>query len=208
FIAAPLTAMTIVLRDPVTAVFYEYGAFTSDATARTASALAFFAIGLAGHIVVHVLTRAFYAMQDTRTPVAWAVVAVAINIPLMAALVGPMGIEGLALALSISAILEVLGLLLSLHRRIESIEGSAIAAATLRAAVGAGVAALVMLGGLRAAEAAAPNLLGDPVGRVVVLFALVAAGGLAFLAVSFVVRSPELELVRHALWHRRRGAAG
>jgi putative peptidoglycan lipid II flippase len=207
FIAAPLTAMTIVLRDPVTAVFYEYGAFTADATARTASALAFFAIGLAGHIVVHVLTRAFYAMQDTRTPVAWAVIAVAINIPLMAVLVGPMGIEGLALALSISATLEVLGLLLSLHRRIESIEGAAIAAATVRAAVGAGAAALVMLGGLRLTEASAPGLLGDPIGRVVVLVALVAAGGLAFLAVSFLVRSPELQLVRHALWHRRREAA-
>jgi peptidoglycan biosynthesis protein MviN/MurJ (putative lipid II flippase) len=134
------------------------------------------------------------------------VVAVAINIPLMAVLVGPMGIEGLALALSISATLEVLGLLVSLHRRIESIEGSAIAAATVRAAAGAGVAALVMLGGLRAVEAAAPALLGDTLGRVAVLFILVAAGGLAFLVVAFAARSPELELVRHALWHRRRGA--
>ena len=60
-------------------------------------------IGLVGHIVVHLLTRAFYAMQDTRTPVLWAIVAVAINVPLMAWLVGPMGVEGLALARWISS---------------------------------------------------------------------------------------------------------
>ena len=104
FLAAPLTAVMIVLARPIAAVFFQYGLFSTDAADRTASALVFFSIGLAGHIVVHVLTRAFYAMQDTRVPVFWAVVAVAINVPLMAILSGPMGVEGLALALSISAI--------------------------------------------------------------------------------------------------------
>ena len=96
FVAAPLTAIMVVLREPLTSVFYQYGLFGQEATDQTASTLMYFAIGLVGHIVVHVLTRAFYAMQDTRTPVAWAVIAVAINVPLMAVLVGPMGVEGLA----------------------------------------------------------------------------------------------------------------
>ena len=56
--------------------------------------LLFFAVGLGGHIVVHTLTRAFYAMQDTRTPVTWAIIAVAVNVPLMVWLVGPMGVRG------------------------------------------------------------------------------------------------------------------
>ncbi len=207
FIAALLTAMTIVLRDPVTAVFYEYGAFTDEATAMTANALAFFAIGLAGHIVVHVLTRAFYAMQDTRTPVGWAVVAVAINVPLMVLLVDPMGIDGLALALSISAVLEVIGLLWSLHRRIESIESAAIIAAMGRAVAGAIVAGIVMLGGLRAVEIVAPAVLDDPVARLVVLLVLVAAGGGAYLLVALATRSPELGELRRAL-RRVRGGTG
>ena len=136
FVAAPLTAIMIVLREPLTSVFYQYGLFSQSATDRTASTLLFFALGLVGHIVVHVLTRAFYAMQDTRTPVAWAIVAVAINVPLMALLVGPMGVEGLALALSISSVLEVIGLLWYLRRRIESVDEAAI----LRTVVRSGVA--------------------------------------------------------------------
>ena len=207
FIAAFLTVATIVLREPVAAAFYQYGAFTADASARTASALAFFAIGLGGHIVVHVLTRAFYAMQDTRTPVAWAVAAVAINVPLMAVLVEPMGIEGLALALSIASVIEVIGLLWSLHHRIESIEAPAIAAAVSRAAVGAGVAALVMFGGLRAVESVAPVMLVDPLGRIGVLLLLLAAGGLAYVVAAVLVRSPELAQLRMAVSRlRRRGA--
>ena len=204
FISAILTAMTIVLREPIAATFYQYGAFSAEDSARTASALAFFAIGLVGHIVVHVLTRAFYAMQDTRTPVAWAIVAVAINIPLMVMLVGPMGVEGLALALSVSAVIEVIGLLWYLHRRLESIEGAAIVAAVARATAGAVVASVVMFAGLRIAEIVIPTLLADPIGRLVVLAALVAAGGAAFVGVAAAIRSPELAQFVVALRRMRR----
>jgi putative peptidoglycan lipid II flippase len=202
FVAVPLMAVMIVLRDPLTAVFYEYGAFSASATARTASALLFFALGLGGHIVVHVLTRAFYAMQDTRTPVLWAVVAVGVNVPLMAALVGPMGVEGLALALSISAVLEVLGLLWSLHRRIESIEGAAILRTLGRAVVAGAAAALVMLGALTVAEASLAGLLDNAVGRVLVLLAFAAIGGAIYLVVAAALRAPEIAQVR-ALLQRR-----
>ena len=137
FVAAPLMAVMIVLREPVTAVFYQYGVFSQEDAARTASALAWFAVGLIGHIVVHVLARAFYAMQDTRTPVTWAIVAVAVNVPLMVLLVGPMGVEGLALALSISALIEVTGLLWSLRTRLEGIEGRSILWSLVRALLAA-----------------------------------------------------------------------
>lgn len=208
FIAAFLTVVLIVLREPVAAAFYQYGAFSADASARTASALAFFGIGLGGHIVVHVLTRAFYAMQDTRTPVGWAVVAVAINVPLMALLVGPLGVEGLALALSIASVLEVIGLLWSLQRRIESIEAAAIAAAVLRAGLGATVAGAVMLGGVVGAQTVTQDLLADPVGRLVVLVVLLTAGAVAYLLTALAVGSPELRHLRHMIGRlRQRGSA-
>jgi putative peptidoglycan lipid II flippase len=203
FVAAPLTAITIVLREPLTSVFYEYGAFTADATARTASTLAFFAIGLGGHIVVHVLARAFYAMQDTRTPVMWAIVAVAINVPLMAWLVGPMGVEGLALALSIAAVIEVIGLLWSLHRRIESIEPSAILASAGRATVGGIAAALLMFGGLSLVEGGAGGLLDNVVGRLIALLALAGAGAVIYLLVTAALRAPELRQLRNLRQHLR-----
>jgi putative peptidoglycan lipid II flippase len=204
FVAAPLTAVMIVLRDPLTAVFYQYGAFGSSATDRTASALLYFAVGLVGHIVVHVLTRAFYAMQDTRTPVTWAVVAVVINVVLMAMLVGPMGVEGLALALSISAVLEVIGLLWSLHRRIESVEETEILRSLGRAAVAAVAAALLMLGGLTIFESSLGGVLDNPVGRLLALLLLSAAGGAVFLVVAAALRSPEIGQLRGILRRRSR----
>ena len=203
FIAAPLTAVMIVLREPLTSVFYQYGMFGQSATDRTASTLMFFAIGLVGHIVVHLLARAFYAMQDTRTPVTWAIAAVAVNVPLMAWLVGPMGVEGLALALSISAVLEVIGLLWSLHRRIESVDEAAILRSLGRASVAAVAAGLLMLGGLAVAEATVGGLLDNAFGRLLVLLVLTAAGGAIFVLVAAALRSPELEQLSGIV--RRRG---
>jgi len=200
-----LTAVMIVLREPLTSVFYQYGLFSQSATDRTASTLLFFAIGLVGHIVVHVLTRAFYAMQDTRTPVAWAIVAVAINVPLMATLVGPMGVEGLALALSIASVIEVIGLLWFLRRRLESVEEAAIARSVARAGIAALAAALLMLGGLTVIEASLGGLLDNALGRLLALLVLSAAGGAIFLLVAAALRAPELDQLRGIL--RRRGRA-
>ncbi|HKO34617.1 MAG TPA: murein biosynthesis integral membrane protein MurJ [Candidatus Limnocylindria bacterium] len=207
FIAAPLTAAMIVLAEPITAVFFQYGLFSAQSTALTASALAFFAIGLVAHIVVHVLTRAFYAMQDTRTPVLWAIVAVAINVPLMAWLVGPMGVVGLALALSVSASLEVIGLLWALHSRIESIEGASVLRSAARSAVGAGAAALTMLGGLTLVETWLPALLEGGITRLLVVVVLTAAGAAIFLLVTSALRSPEIALLRNLMKRRNRAQA-
>ena len=207
FVAAPLTAIMVVLREPLTSVFYQYGLFSEAATERTASTLLFFAIGLVGHIVVHVLTRAFYAMQDTRTPVAWAIVAVGINVPLMIWLVGPMGVEGLALALSVSSVIEVVGLLWALRRRIDSIEEGAIARSLARSALSGGAAAVVMLGALFVINATAQPLLDDPLGRVGVLLGVGAAGVITFLLVAAALGSVELGQLRGILARRRRTAS-
>ena len=203
FLAAPLTAIMIVLAEPLSAVFFQYGLFGERSTQRTAGALVFFSIGLGGHIVVHVLTRAFYAMQDTRTPVLWAIIAVAINVPLMMLLVGPMGVAGLALALSISAVLEVIGLVWALRRRIESVEEAAVLRSVARSAVAATAAALLMLGGLRLVEDWLAPLLANGLGRLLVLAALSGAGVAIFVLVAAALKSPELAQVRSQLSRRR-----
>lgn len=206
FVAAPLTAIMVVLREPLTAVFYQYGAFSPAASERTANALLYFALGLVGHIVVHVLARAFYAMQDTRTPVTWAIIAVGINVVLMVSLVGPMGIEGLALALSISAVLEVAGLMWSLRRRLESVEEPALLRTMGRAAVAAGAAALFMLGALTLIEGSVGGVLDNAIGRLLALLVVSAAGTAVFVVVAAALRSPEIAQLR-VLLRRRRSAA-
>jgi putative peptidoglycan lipid II flippase len=204
FLAAPLTATMIVLAGPIASVFFQYGLFSEESADRTAGALVFFSIGLVGHIVVHVLTRAFYAMQDTRTPVLWAIIAVAINVPLMVWLVGPMGVQGLALALSISSLLEVIGLVWALHQRIESVEEGEVLRSAGRSAVAAAAAALLMLGGLTLVREWLPAALDGGLTRLVVVAALTAAGGAIFLLVASALGSTEIPLMRSLLTRRRR----
>jgi hypothetical protein len=98
----------------------------------------------------------------------------------------------------------VIGLLWSLHGRLESIEGAAIMAAVARAAIGAAAASVVMFAGLQLFEAIAPELLERAVARVVVLGVLVVAGGATYLGVAALIRSPELIQLGGAL-RRLRG---
>jgi putative peptidoglycan lipid II flippase len=207
FLAAPLTAALIVLAEPITSVFFQYGLFGERSAERTAGVLVFFGIGLVGHIVVHVLSRAFYAMQDTRTPVTWAVIGVAVNVPLMLWLVGPMGVEGLALALSLTTLLEVGGLLFWLRRRIDSIEEGEVLRSVGRSAVAGLAAALLMLGALTLVRGWAPALLDDGVARLLVVGGLVAAGGAIFVLVASALQAPEIGQMR-ALLARGRGPRG
>jgi putative peptidoglycan lipid II flippase len=196
FVAAPLAALMIVLHDPVASVFFEYGLFSAESADRTASALAWFAIGVPAHVVVHVLTRAFYAMQDTRTPVAWAVVAVVANIGLMLVLIGPMGVEGLALAISVSATLEVVGLLAALRLRLGGLDGRSLMASVARSGIATGAASAAMAGAFLGLSAALPGLEGNAAGRLLTLFVPTTAGGAAYLVVSAVLRAPELDTLR------------
>jgi putative peptidoglycan lipid II flippase len=202
FASAPLTAIMIVLRGPLTAVFFQYGLFSASSTDRTAGALLFFTLGLAAFIVVAVLARAFYALQDTRTPVIWALVAVAINVPLMAWLVGPMGIDGLALAMSLTAIIEVLGLVWALRSRLDGLDLEDVGSSLARSAIAGGAAALVMFGALRSVELWLPGFLTDPVGRLLSLLVLSGIGLAAFMLVAAGLRSGELGELRRVLGGR------
>ena len=201
FIAAPLTAAMIVLAEPITAVFFQYGLFSAQSTALTANALAFFAIGLVGahrgaRADARLLRHAGHAHAspvgdrrgcDQRAP--------------DGVLVGPMGVEGLALALSVSASLEVIGLLWALHNRIESIQGGSVVRSAARSAVGAAAAALIMLGGLTLVNWL-PALLVGGITRLLVVVVLTAAGAADFLLVTSALRSPEIALLRNLMKRR------
>jgi putative peptidoglycan lipid II flippase len=130
-------------------------------------------------------------------------VAVAINVPLMVVLVGPMGVNGLALALSIAAIIEVIGLLWSLRGRLEGIEGRSILWSLIRAGLAAVVASAVMAGGLASFEALFPDVMDDAFGRLLLLLVLSGLGGIAFVAVAGALRSPELTQLRNVVRRRR-----
>jgi putative peptidoglycan lipid II flippase len=114
----------------------------------TAWALTWFAAGLVGHSVMEVLTRAFYAQQDTKTPVIIGTVAMGLNVVfsfLFARLfsqIGWMPHGGLALANSLATALEATALFIFMRQRLKGIEGSYLArgfASCAFAAAGMGI---------------------------------------------------------------------
>ena len=107
--------------------FSQRGAFSEASTDITQAALIFYAIGLFAHAAIEILSRGFYALGDTRTPVLYAVVAVVVNLILSAALVGPLEIRGLALAVSLATVIEVTLLFAALRLRMQGLDLRALA---------------------------------------------------------------------------------
>ena len=114
----PITAIGFVVASDVTRLLFDYGATGEPLLEATTTALQAFLLGLTAHSLIAVLARAFYARQDTLTPVLAALVAVAVDIAFAVVLVGPYGVVGLAAAIAIGAWVETLLLAVILHRRV------------------------------------------------------------------------------------------
>ncbi len=98
FLLIPMTIGLMLLAEPVISVLYQRKAFGHLATEMTATALFFFALGMAGYGVQNILSRAFYADQDGKTPFYAGLVSILVNGVLCWLLLAPMGVGGLALA--------------------------------------------------------------------------------------------------------------
>ena len=128
FMSLPSSVGLIVLGLPIIQVLLEHGAYSLDSALKTSIPLAFFAVGLIGLSSVEILTRSFYALRDTKTPVTVSVVQFIFKIALSVLLIQAAGwglqwgLGGLALATSIAAILEAFVLLRLLQQRIGDFE--------------------------------------------------------------------------------------
>lgn len=117
----PATIGAIIFAEPIVSLLFGRGAFDYNAVSMTSSALFFYSLGMIGFGLREVLSRAFYSLQDTRTPMINGVIAVSLNIILNIILSKYLGIGGLALATSISAIFCILLLFISLRKKIGQI---------------------------------------------------------------------------------------
>ena len=123
----PATLGLIVLSHPIVALLFERGRFTPSDTTATANAVMCYAIGLTGYSIARVATPTFYALGDSRTPVALSALTVLANAALNIAFVHSLGYRGLALGTSLTAILNAVVLMLILRRRLGGINGGRLA---------------------------------------------------------------------------------
>jgi putative peptidoglycan lipid II flippase len=111
---------------PIVRLLYERGAFTSDDSTRTAGALAIYAAGLPAHGAIEILTRTFYALHDTRTPVAVGVATMASNVAIAYALAPSLGYPAIPIGMSVSATAEAVVLWLLLRPRVPKLASPAV----------------------------------------------------------------------------------
>lgn len=116
----PAIIGSMVFAEPVVKLLFGRGAFDSQAISLTSSALFFYSIGMLGFGLKNILSRAFYSQHETKTPMVNSVISVLLNIILNIILSKYLGIGGLALATSISAIFTTVLLFISFRKKVGS----------------------------------------------------------------------------------------
>ncbi len=150
FLAIPATVGLIMLRQPLVASIFQRDEFTALSTQMVSWALFWYSAGLIGHCVVEIVSRAFYALHDTKTPVIIGILAMSMNYG-FSLLFSYLFIQwgwfphgGLALANSLATFLEMLILLWFMRKHLSGLN--------LRGLIGgvgtAGLAVLPMIAGL------------------------------------------------------------
>jgi len=180
-------------------MLFERGKFTASTAEMTAWALVWYAAGLVGHSVMEVLTRAFYAQQDTKTPVIIGATAMGLNVVFsiwfsqLFVQIGWYPLGRLALANSFATALEATALFIFMRKRLNGIEGKSIADGAWRV----GLAGLGMAIGLWLWIQATGGLMWW-------LIALggVALGGVIYLLGVMILKVPEIKSLISAVSRR------
>lgn len=124
FLTIPSSVLMIVLARPLVQLLLQHGKFHAVDTPMCAKALAFYSIGIFAWSAQSILSRAYYAMQDTITPVVIGTGITALFIPMNWLFMTPlhMGYVGLCLATTVAAILHMVVMQYVLARRLHGFE--------------------------------------------------------------------------------------
>lgn len=117
FLLLPLTVGVVVMSTPLVRLLYEWKSWDSFSTTITSRALSYMSLGMVGYGVQNVLSRAFYAGKDGKTPLISGVISIAVNLILCVVLTDKMDVAGLSLATAVSSTVAALVLLIPTARR-------------------------------------------------------------------------------------------
>ncbi len=211
FVMAPASIGLLALAEPIVRMIFEWQRFDAASTDLTALALKFYAPGLLVFCLAKVFVPAFYAMQDTRTPVRIGLICVLLNFILNVTfiLIWPLRWKhaGLACATVISEGINGVTLAVCLQRRLGGLDWRAVGGSMARSLLAAALMGLAVaaLHGVFARFLAGVALPAK-ITQIIAVFASIGLGGAIYLAAAAILRCPELGEVRQALASRRRRA--
>jgi putative peptidoglycan lipid II flippase len=179
-----------VLGRPIVALIFEHGRFTAFDTVQTGNALAAYSIGLAGYAAVKVLSPAFYALNDARTPMLISLGSIAVNYAMNSLLVGRFGHVGLAFSTSTVALVNFLLLALFMRQRLRRLEGRRLGRTIMRVGIASGAMASVVW---MVAEGVTALPLHGPALHFIQVVASVASAAIVFYLACRVLQVKELD---------------
>lgn len=147
-LTVPSSVGLAVLGESIVGAIYQIGRFTQYDTHQTALALSCYAIGLAGYSALKVLSPAFYALNDARTPMIISALSIVINYVTAKTLINVAGLghAGLALSTSAVAIFGSVVLFTLIRNRIGGIYGRGLAEAVMKIFLASMIMAVVVWG--------------------------------------------------------------
>lgn len=202
FVTLPSAVGLVALRTPIIKLLFQRGNFTAEDTQATAYALLFYCIGLFAYSALQHLNRVYYALQDTKTPVAVGIFTIIVNIVLNYLLIGPMGHGGLALAYSLAGIINMLLLLYILKLKLGRLDGRKILASFLKTLV---ISGMMGTAAYYASELSAAYLSsGGTLTQLLQVAAGVSTGVIVFLVLALLLKMEEAELAKSLFLRRFR----
>lgn len=202
FITIPAMVGLCVLRIPIVRILFQRGAFAADATLLTAQALFWFTMGLWAVAGVRVVVNVFYALQDVWTPVKVALLSILFNLVMCLVLMNSMKHAGLALAVSLSSMLNLMTLLLILRMRLGRLGIKKVVFSLVKILLSSVVMGIVVH---LAYHSELWVIHRFPAHDVVVLIASIFSGVIVFFFCSYLLKSAELLFLWESL---RKGKAG
>jgi putative peptidoglycan lipid II flippase len=206
FFVIPISAFFFLLRAQIVRVLFGDGAFDWEDTILTFETFKFLILSIFAQATIPLLTRGFYAQQDTKTPVVISVVAMTLNVFLALFLAPRFGVEGLALAFSLAAIVHLILLLAMLHWRLNGFNDRQVIASLARIMI-ATLVASVMVQILKYPVAAIVDM--QRFWGVFTQLVVTGIGGVAtYLALCWLMKSEELAVLRKYIKRRPKLIAG
>lgn len=188
----PIIVGCIVLSKQIVEVLFQRNAFTSKDTTMTASILLIYVIGILAFALRDVLTRGFYSMEDSKTPMINSIISIVFNISLNLILVKPLGYKGLAIATAVSAYIGLFLFNRSMKKKIEgysSRDNYIVFAKALFAALimGLGVKLIYVILGT--------SLVGGLLLKLIALLSAVGVGVIIYAIVMHFLKVEEYEMI-------------
>jgi putative peptidoglycan lipid II flippase len=192
FLVVPSAVYLAGFGEDLVRLIYERGAFDSADSVQTAQALFFYSFGLVGFAGVRVTAPVFYALGDSRRPMTYSIMAVAINVGLNFALIPFWGFAGLAAATSIAGLANMILLTINIRKKVSTISYMSLLIRFFKMIVAAIASYFVAV----AVSGIGIINIDGIIGKVILVIVQIASLGIGYIVLCWVLRIDDIKRLK------------